>query len=285
MGAKPRSILTDHVLRILSIGIMLAVCLAFAHLLWSALAGGAGQLSWAFLTSNPQSAGRLGGILPILISTAIILGITLAVAVPIGAACAIFLSEFAPDRGVPKRMILASVNLLASTPSIVYGLFGLAFFVHGLGFGYSLISGGLTLAIMVLPLIVHTVYASLRAVPNELRINAAALAMSRWTQIRLLFGPAMIHGLTVGVTLGVARALSETAALLFTSGYSLRMPESPFDSGRAISVHIYDLVLNVPGGEANAHASVLVLMAFLLTLNALTQALRKLWIHKEFLYA
>ncbi|MCB9547816.1 MAG: phosphate ABC transporter permease PstA [Myxococcales bacterium] len=248
-------------------GAALAVLGAFAWILGDLLVAGLGQVDWAFLTAPPQDAGRAGGVGPILASTGILLAICLVVAVPLGLGAAIFLAEFTPAEGRLGRLVRRSLDVLAGVPSIVFGLFGNVLFCKTLGLGFSLLSGGLTLACMALPLIIRTAEASLRAVPPGLRQSAVALGMSRTSVVRHLLLPAAAPGLLAGFVLGVGRALAETAALIFTSGYVDRLPESILDSGRALSVHIYDLSMNVPGGDHRAAASALVLVVALLAIN------------------
>ncbi|MFM7647613.1 MAG: PstA family ABC transporter permease, partial [Cyanobium sp.] len=133
------------------------------------------RLSWAFLVELPGDAGRSGGIRPILISTLLILGVCLAVSVPIGLATAVFLAEFQRGHRGFGRLVRYSLDTLAGVPSIVFGLFGNAFFSITLGLGFSILSGGLTLACMVLPLLIRSMETALRAVPAEHRLAAAAL--------------------------------------------------------------------------------------------------------------
>src|SRR5690606_17242027 len=146
-----------------------------------------------------------------------------------------------------------------------------------LGLGFSILSGGLTLACMLLPILVSTAEAGLRAVPDSYRLSAAALGMTRAaTLIRLLL-PIAAPALAAGLLLGIGRAVAETAALLFTSGYVDRMPGSLLDSGRALALHIFDLSMNVPGGDVPAYASALVLVAMLLCINIFAMQLVQSW--------
>lgn len=252
--------------------ICIAALLVAATFFWllADLAGqGAVRIDWVFLTSPPRDAGRDGGLAPILVSTFLIVVVAIAVAAPLGVATAIFLSEFTRASGRLARWTSLSLDVLAGTPSIVFGLFGGAFFCVFLGLGFSILSGGLTLACMALPILIRTVESGLRSSPIEWRLGAAALGLSRATLLWHVLLPAAAPSLTAGLSLGIGRAAAETAALIFTSGYVDRMPSSLFDSGRALSVHIYDLTMNVSGGDANAYASALVLIAFLIAANSL----------------
>jgi len=239
---------------------------AFLWLLGDVVIHGIGKLDAAFLLDVPQNAGRDGGIAPILVSTLLILVVALAVAVPLGLATAVYLSEYAAAQlAKPLRVCL---NMLAGVPSIVFGLFGNALFCVALGMGFSIWSGGLTLACMMLPLFIVTTESGLSAVSSEWRRGAAALGLSRAAALWHILLPAAAPVITAGLMLSIGRALAETAALIFTSGYVDRMPESLSDSGRALSVHIYDLSMNVSGGDAAAYGSALVLIVLILAINS-----------------
>jgi phosphate transport system permease protein len=243
------------------------VAVPFLWLIGDVLWNGWNHLSLSFIFSAPQNAGREGGIGPILISTLLIVGVCMGVALPMGLGTALFLSEYTRHDHVLGRLIRGSLDVLAGVPSIVFGLFGNALFCQALGLGFSILSGGLTLACMVLPILIRTVEESFRAISRDQRLSAAALGLSTPTTIRTILLPAAIPGLLVGGILGMGRAIAETAALIFTSGYVDRMPESLMDSGRSLAVHIYDLAMNVAGGNPHAYATALVLVGVLLIIN------------------
>jgi len=246
------------------------VVATFVWLLGSMLVRGARHVSWEFLTTDPLRAGRAGGIAPILMSTFAVLAVCMAVAVPVGLGTAVLLSEFTDKASRFGHLVRRSLDVLAGVPSIVFGLFGNAFFCKVLGLGFSILSGGLTLACMVLPILIRSTEEGLRALPSELRLSAVALGLSMTATIRHLLLPAAAPGLVVSLVLGVGRAMAETAALIFTSGYVDRMPTSLFDSGRVLSVHIYDMAMNVPGGDDAAYATALTLVAMLVLINTVT---------------
>lgn len=251
-------------------GVGLAVVGGLLWILIDLAVRGFGALSFEFLVAAPTDAGRGGGIGPILVSTLLLLLICMAIAVPCALGTAVLLSEFARGHERLIPWVRRSLDLLASVPSIVFGLFGNAVFCQALGMGYSILSGGLTLACMVLPLVIRTTEDALRRVPLEYRHGGVALGLSRTTLLRRIVLPAAAPGLAAGLVLGVGRALAETAALVFTSGYVTRTPGSLLDSGRALSVHVYDLAMNVPGGNSRAYASALVLVTLVLAANSLT---------------
>ncbi len=228
-------------------------------------------LSAGFLLEDPGRAGRSGGIAALLISTAWILGLCLMVAVPLGLGCALYLSESLPADSRRAQWLGGVLDMLAAVPSIVYGLFGYQFFAITLGLGFSILSGALALSLMVLPLMIRSAEQAMRAVPMGYRQARDALALSRWGWVRRILLPCAAPGIAVGIILSAGRALAETAVLLFTAGYVLRRPDSLFDSGRTLSVHIYDLAMNVPGGMPRAAATAVVLVALLVILNLLVR--------------
>jgi phosphate transport system permease protein len=263
-----------------AIAALLSIAL-FVWLIWDLVRLGLPGISWSFLSGGVEDAGRSGGIAPLLVSTLWILLCCLTLAIPLGTGCALWLSEFARRGSLLARLVTGGVDLLASVPSIVFGLFGMVFFSQTLGLGFSILSGGLTLACMILPILVRTTLSALESLPADLRPAAAALGLSKTTATARLLLPAALPGMVVGITLGIGRALSETAALLFTSGYSTRMPESVSDSGRALSVHIYDLALNVANGAPMASSSALVLLALIFVVNAAAVTLSERWLRRR----
>ena len=251
--------------------LLLAVLVPMGLMLWSLLEQGAGVLSMDFLLEDPRQAGRTGGIAALLVSTGWILAVCLLVAVPVGLGCALYLSEQVPAGARRAQWLGGVLDMLAAVPSIVYGLFGYQFFAISLGLGFSILSGGLALALMVLPLMIRSAEQALRGVPMSYRQASEALSISRWGWVRRILVPQAAPGIAVGIILSIGRALAETAVLLFTAGYVLRQPDSLLDSGRALSVHIYDLAMNVPGGMPRAAATGLVLVAILVILNLLVR--------------
>ena len=261
----------DRLAGVIGALLLLAVLVPMGLMLWSLMAQGAGLLSVDFLLEDPRQAGRAGGIAALLVSTGWILAVCLLVAVPVGVGCALYLSEQVPAGTRRARWLGGVLDMLAAVPSIVYGLFGYQFFAISLELGFSILSGGLALALMVLPLMIRSAEQALRAVPLSYRQAGEALSISRWGWVRRILVPQAAPGIAVGIILSIGRALAETAVLLFTAGYVLRRPDSLLDSGRALSVHIYDLAMNVPGGMPRAAATGLVLVAILVILNLLVR--------------
>ena len=228
---------------------------------------GAPHLGAGFFLEAPRDGGRSGGIAPILVSTALILGVALLAAVPTGLATALLLAEFTHRDSALAALVRRALEVLAGVPSIVFGLFGNALFVVTLGMGYSIASGGLTLACMFLPLFIRASEEALRGVSSDYRQAAAGLGISRTAGTLRVLLPVAAPGIAAALVLSTGRALAEAAALLFTSGYVTRMPESLGDSGRTLAIHVYELAMNVPGGEGQAYATAVVLVALLLIIN------------------
>lgn len=266
----------DKALKLFSWSCALLISVFFAFLFFDILWQGFERLNFNFIFSEPLNAGRNGGIAPMLVSTFILLLLCLSIALPISIGCAIYLAEYTNENQWFPRFIRRSLNMLASVPSIVMGMFGYAFFVIALNFGFSILSGALTLAAMVLPLLIRNIEDTLRNISDIHRLNAAALGLSKFRTIFQILLPMAVQGIFLALILGIGRAMAETAALLYTSGYVTRMPDSVMDSGRSLSVHIFDLSMNVPGGEQSAYGSALVLILLLLGINLFTHWLSRL---------
>lgn len=258
----------DGALRVVAYGAMALLAGVICWIAGDVALRGAGAMSWSFLTEAPRRAGREGGIAPIVYSTLLVMLVCMAVVLPVGLAAAVGLSEYLRRGGRLVGATRIGLDVLAGTPSIAFGLFGNAFFCVFLGMKVSVLAGGLTLGCMVLPLFVRLAEQSLRAVPGETRRALEAIAMSRATSLFRVILPSALPGIAAAAGLSLARALAETAALLFTSGYVMRAPESLLDPGRVLSVHIFDLSMNVAGGDASAYASALVLASALLGVSA-----------------
>lgn len=259
---------------------LLIVCV-FIALMGDLIWRGVAHLSWNFLSSEPIKAGRQGGIGPILVSTALILGVALVAAVPLGLGAAVWLAEYTQHSHRSAHYVRLSLDVLAGVPSIVFGLFGNAFFCVFLGLGFSILAGGLTLACMILPIFIRTTEAGLSSVDPHWRLGGAALGMSRASVLWHVLLPSAAPAITAGLVLGIGRATAETAAVIFTSGYVDRMPESLLDSGRALAVHIYDLSMNVSGGDAAAYASALVLIVLIILINVGASLLGERWLSRR----
>ena len=228
-------------------------------------------ISWSFLTEMPRDSMTAGGILPCILGTiALSLG-TMAVAFPLGVCSAVYLNEYARP-GRTLRLIRLGINNLAGVPSVVFGLFGLAFFVTFFGLGVSLLSGILTLSILVLPVIIGTAEEALRSVPQTYREASLGLGATKWQTIRLVVLPAALPGMLTGAILGLSRVAGETAAIMFTAAvfFTPYLPTNLTDSVMALPYHIY--VLATAGTEISKtrplqYGTALVLIVLVLGMN------------------
>ena len=276
--ANPRTVLSSQLISALLWLCATLVTGIFAWILIDILRLGLAHLSLDFLLSEPTRAGRSGGIAPIIVSTLWVLAIALAVALPLGLGSALWLHSFTAGGGRLSRTVRLLLDTLAGVPSIVFGLFGAACFCIWMGMGFSILSGGLTLACMILPLLIRTTEMGLAAVPADWQRGALALGLSRTAVLRCVLLPVAMPAILAGLMLSIGRILAETAVLLFTSGYVDRYPESRFDSGRVMALHIYDLSMNVTGGDANAYATALVLISVLLLVNGAATLVGTRWL-------
>jgi phosphate transport system permease protein len=226
------------------------------------------QISWTFLFTNPVDMGRSGGILATIVSTIYLIGIALFFATPLGLGTAIFLTEYTRE-GIVTKIIRFGTESLAGIPSIILGLFGFAIFVIAFGWGWSLLSGGLTLSVMLLPTIIRTSEESIIAVPLEYREVSFSLGLGKWKTITRVVLPSALPGIVTGIVLSIARSIGETAVIIFTAGSSLRLPKSIFESGRTMAVHFYILAregISMP--MAYGTAAILVLLILIINICA-----------------
>lgn len=205
-------------------------------------------------------------IFPALMTTVYLTGAVLLVAAPLGIGTAIWTSEYLPARSVARSVIRLFTNTMNGMPSILYGLFGFFIFVIGLSMGYSLFSGAAVMVIMILPLIIRTAEESLEAVPAIYRETGAAMGISKWALIRHVILPEAAPGIMAGLILAMGRMAGAAAALIYTSGTVPRMPESFWDSGRPLAVHVYMLYSeDVSETRVFAAAAVLLIVTGLMT--------------------
>jgi len=233
-------------------------------------------INWQFLSDIPRQGMRAGGIFPAIIGTFYLVFGAIFFALPIGLLAAIYLSEYAKDNLLNRIIKLAIVNL-AGVPSVVYGLFGLALFVIFLKFGASILSGSLTLGIMILPIIITTSREALESVPQSFREVSLSLGASKWQTIRHIVLPNAIPGILTGTILGLGRAAGETAPILFTVAafYLPRLPKSIFDQAMALPYHLYVISTQVPNvDEKVRYGTALVLLSLVLFMNLVAIIIR-----------
>ncbi len=224
------------------------------------------HLNLQFIFSN--YSGEETGIFPMIINTLMVIGITIIIAVPIGISTAIYLVEYAKN-GRVVNVIRFSVELLAGIPSIIYGLFGMVFFVTILNFNWSILSGTLTLSIMILPTIIRTTEEALISVPKEYREGSLSLGASKIRTIMKVVLPSAQSGILTGIILGMGRISGETAAIYLTAGMVPRIARGILESGRTLSVHMYLLAKEgISFEEAYATATILLLLTLILNIMA-----------------
>lgn len=245
--------------------------LALLVILYFVVSRGLRALNWTFLTQPPMDSMTTGGIFPCIVGT-VCLGIgAILFALPIGVASAIYLHEYArPGRFI--RIVRLGINNLAGVPSVVFGLFGLAFFVVYLKMGVSILAGALTLAVMSLPVIIGSAEEALRSVPDTYREASLGLGATKWQTIYRVVLPTATPGILTGAILGLSRAAGETAPIMFTAAvfFSPSLPSSMFDEIMALPYHIYVLATAGTEIEATRHlqyGTALVLIALVLGLN------------------
>lgn len=261
LTAKQQEIFWKTVLWLVAVITVFVLVVIVVHI----ISQGIGHIDWVFLSQNPRSMGRAGGVFSVVVSTLYVTGLALVIATPVGIGAAIFLTEYV-KQGYLVSLIRFFTEVLAGIPSIIFGLFGFVFFVMYLGMGWSVLSGGLTLSLMILPTIVRTSEEAIKAVPASYREGSYALGASRWQTVRRVVLPPALPGIMVGVILGIGRAIGETAAVLLTAGSSLHLPHSLSDPARTLSVHLYILATEGISME-RAYATATILVIAIVVIN------------------
>lgn len=259
--------------------LLLALLIAISFLgalLVTVVFDGLGALSFDFLRSFPSRFPARSGFVAAIVGSLWVMGVVAAVAIPIGVGAAVYLEELAPAN-MFTRLIETNVANLAGVPSIVYGLLGLAFFVRAMNFGFSILSAGLTMSLLVLPVIVISSREALRAVPDSIRQGALALGATRWQVVRRQVLPAAVPGILTGTILAMSRALGETAPLLLIGAVTFIrfLPQGLGDEYTVMPVQIFSWITR-PEQDFHelAAAGIMVLLVVLLSMNAVAIFLR-----------
>jgi phosphate transport system permease protein len=235
-------------------------------------------LGWHFLFKNPVDMGKAGGIFSTIVGTLVLTVGAILIATPLGVGTAIYLTEYTWG-GPVTRVIRFGAECLAGIPSIIFGLFGFILFVTKLKFGWSILSGSLTLAFMILPTIIRTSEEAIKSVPAVYRTVSFSLGSTKWQTVMRVVVPSALPGIVTGIILSVGRSIGETAAVIFTAGSALRLPTSLFSSTRTMSVHFYILAregISMP----NAYGTAAVLVIAILGINILIYALMNRFIRR-----
>ena len=255
-----------------------ALCLAvLVGIIGYVVIKGLPAISWKLITGVPSVTKGTQGILPFLLNTLYMILLTLLIVLPIGVGAAVYLNEYASNKKL-IRVIEFTTETLAGIPSIIYGLVGMLVFNQKLNLGGCLISGSLTLVIMVLPTIIRTTQESLKTVPQSYREGALGLGATKWHIVRTLVLPCSLDGIVSGCILAVGRIVGESAALLFTAGtgkvLASSIAKAYTSSGATLSVALY-MTVSEDGDFAVGYAIAAVLMVLVLCLNGLAKLARK----------
>ncbi|MCD2492510.1 phosphate ABC transporter permease PstA [Lacrimispora sp. NSJ-141] len=285
MGTNTVSLYTKR--RRLSDGILTALiylCASLAICLVAGIVGyvvvrGVRSVNWTFLTTVQSSKNNTFGIAGNLLNTLYIIVITLLIATPLGIGAAIYLNEYAKP-GKLVRMIEFTTETLSGIPSIIFGMFGMVFFGTTLHLGFSILTGALTLTLLILPLITRNTQEALRTVPDSYRNGALGIGATKWYMIRTILLPSAMPGIITGVILAIGRIVGESAALIFTAGSGYILPKSLFgafhkilESGGTLTIQMYLRMTNAKYDDAFGIA--LVLLIIVLGINCLTKFLTK----------
>ncbi|MGM0471886.1 MAG: phosphate ABC transporter permease PstA [Bacillota bacterium] len=262
----------------------IVILLILGTILYDIISKGIGVIDWGFISQAPKQGMTGGGIWPAIVGTFLVTLITAVVAVPLGVFAAIYLNEYAAQ-GKITRLIRMAIRNLAGVPSIVYGLFGLAFFVNILGLGTSVLSAGLTLGLMTLPVTITSSEEALKSVPDSYRQGALALGATKWHSIRTNVLPHAIPGILTGTILGLARAAGETAPILFTGAafFLPHLPDSLSSQFMALPYHLYIMATqhhDIAQVRPLAYGTALVLIGLVLSMNLIAILLR-FWLRRK----
>jgi phosphate transport system permease protein len=247
-------------------------------ILYQVLREGLPLLHLSFFVDPPREMGRAGGIASTIIGTLALTVVAIVIATPLGVGTAVFLREYTRE-GRVSRIIRFGTDCLAGVPSIIFGLFGFVFFVIFLGLGWSILSGGLTLAAMILPTIICTAEEAIKSIPYSYREVSYGLGGTRWQTIRKVVLPNAFPGILTGVLLGVGRSVGETAAIILTAGSSFLMPDSLFSPIRTMAVHFYIMAREGISMEM-AYATGAGLIILILIINTMANWLLFRYVHK-----
>lgn len=251
--------------RIVLLFMTAAMVLVLFFIIFYILKNGIGQITLEFLTGKTKEMGKEGGILPSIVGTVFITLLATLLATPLGVGSAVYLVEYTPT-GVLRRIISFGADCLAGVPSIIFGLFGFIFFVIKMHLGWSILSGGLTLAVMILPTIIRTSEEAIKSVPHSYREISYSLGGGKLDTILRVVLPTALPGILTGIVLGIGRAVGETAAVIFTAGSSLGMPTSVLSSTRTLAVHFYILAREGISMD-KAYGTAAVLIIIILAIN------------------
>ena len=230
-------------------------------------------MSLDFIFGWPEGVNAEGGIFPTIVSTLYVTALAMLICVPIAVLAAVYLAEYA-KQGRLVTFIRYAADTLSSVPSIVMGLFGYALFVEAMGFGLSMLSAALALALMMLPIVMRTTEEAIRSVPRYIRWGAYGLGSTKWQVVSKIVLPSAFPRIATGIVLAIGRAIGETAVVLYTMGQAINLPLTPLDSGRPITIHLYQLANEGINMQA-AYGTALLLMVMILAFNLFARYLSR----------
>ncbi|MCL1996409.1 MAG: phosphate ABC transporter permease PstA [Defluviitaleaceae bacterium] len=244
-----------------AIGVSVSILISILLLI---IINGLQHLSWDFVFS--MDAPRGFSLMPMIVTTAIVVFLTLLISAPLGIGAAIYLNEYASTKSRLVKFVRVSIETLSGIPSIIYGLFGFLFYVIVLGWTWSIQAGIFTVSIMVLPIIIRSSEEALKAVPMSFRMGSYALGAGKFYTIRKVVLPAAMNGIIASIILSIGRLIGETAALLLTAGTLMDMPINLRSSAATLSVFMYTITVE-QGDMERAYATAIILMSLVLGLN------------------
>lgn len=279
MNSSKRNRIKDNTFKYLGIGCTAFGLVMLAIFLGTILIEGFTRIDWDFITNFPSRNPAKAGILPALIGTLWIMGLTAIISIPLGIAAAIYLEEYGKKSKL-ANVLEINISNLAGVPSIIYGLLGLEIFGRIMGMGGSLLAGASTLSLLILPIIIVSTREALKAVPKSIKEASFALGASKWQTISYQLLPASFGGIITGIILALSRAVGETAPLIVIGAlaYVPFVPTSPTDEFSVLPIQIFNWISRPQKGFAiNAAAAIIVLLMVTFVLNGIAMYLRNRW--------
>jgi len=277
MAPKARTVSNTLAMTLLWTSAIVTVGVLFALIAYVFI-NGIAQISLDFIFGYPRGLHAEGGIWPTIVASVYVTGLAMLIVTPIGILAAVYLSEYARQGRMVKAIRFAA-DSLAAIPSIVLGLFGLALFVEALGIGFSVLSGALALAFLMLPIVMRTTEEAIRAVPRYIRWGSYGLGATKWQTVSRVVLPAAAPRVLTGLILATGRAVGETAVVIYTMGTMINTPVTPLDPGRSMTVHLYLLStegINLQAAYGTALLLMVMILGFNLTARLIVRRSRRL---------
>lgn len=267
----------------IAIGALWAAAIVTVSVLFALIAyvfiNGISQISLQFIFGFPHGVNSEGGIFPTIWASVYVTALAMVIVTPVAILAAVYLTEYA-HQGRVVRTIRFAADSLAAIPSIVMGLFGLAFFVEAMHFGFSMLSGALALSFLMLPIVMRATEEAIRAVPRYIRWGSYGLGATKWQTVRRVVLPAAAPRILTGIILATGRAVGETAVVLYTMGTMFNVPITPLDPGRSMPVNLYILSTegtNLPSAYGTALVLMVMILGFNLTANWMVRRSRRMY--------